>query len=123
VVRREWSSDDRGAVVDVLHAVAAALGPRPVWLVIPDREPQVVPLASDVVLDNPIGFVTLADQEFTLFDRSLPAGLTVTRHSHFRGYARLTYSWEVEAWGSEPWLSTLAGALRRMQGEPGEHAG
>jgi hypothetical protein len=123
VVRGEWSSDDRGAVVDVLHAFAAALGPRSVWLVIPDREPQVVPLESDVALDNPLGFVALADHELTLFDQPLRAGLTLTRHSHFRGHARMSYSWEVEAWGSEPWLSTLTGALRQVRGEPGADAG
>lgn len=120
VVGREWWSDERDAIVDVLHAVRAAIGQRPVWFIIPGREPQVVPLASDVVLDNPLGFMALTDDEFTMFDQAAPAGLTLARHAHFRGGGLTTYSWEMEAWGAEPWLSALGRALGDEQYEQDE---
>ena len=124
VVRAEWRSDDRVAVTDLLHAIAAAVGPRPVWLVVPGREPQAVPLTADVVLDNPLGFAALGDHEFTLLDHSVPGGLTLTRHARGSG-AETSYTWEAEAWGTEPWLSAATRALReqRARGESGGAAG
>ena len=112
LVRHEWPSDDRTSVVAVLHAVSAHVGTRPLWLVIPDREPQVVGLTSDVVLDNPLGFAAIAGFELVLLDRELPAGLWLGRHSYIRPSEATTYMWELEAWGGEPWLSAATRALR-----------
>lgn len=122
VVRAELRADDRRAIADLLQAVGAAVGGRPVWLVVPGREPQVVPLAADLVLDNPLGFAALGDHEFTLLDQAVPGGLTVTRHAHVLGAAH-AYAWEVEAWGAEPWLSAATRALReRRQRETEEES-
>lgn len=123
IVHREWQSDDRAAVTDLLHVLSAALGARPVWFILPGREPQVVPMSSDLVLDNPLGFAALGDHEFTLLDQVLPAGFTLTRRSYHRGPARTAYAWEVEAWGADPWLSVTTRALREQQGESGSGAG
>jgi len=111
VVRREWPRDDRARVVDLLHALGAYVGARAVWLIVPGREPQAVPLPSDAVLDNPAGFAALGDAELILLDASVPAGLWLGRHSH-AGAATTAYSWELEVWGAEPWLSAATRALR-----------
>jgi hypothetical protein len=115
LVRRVWPRDDRAAVAEVMDAMRAALGERAVWLIVPGREPQAVPTTSDAVLDNPLGFAALAEGEFTLLDERLPAGLTLVRHPHASGSAT-AYSWELEAWGAEPWLSAATRALRERGG-------
>jgi hypothetical protein len=113
VARREWTRDDRGAVVALLHIVRAHLGPRPVWLIVPGREPQAVVADSDAVLDNPLGFAALADFELVLLDQQLPAGLWLLRHSHGHPDAT-THGWELEVWG-EPWLSATTRAMRELR--------
>ena len=122
LVRRTWPTDDRQAVVALVHALDGALGSRPVWLVVPDREPQVVALTSDVVLDNPLGFAalaalaggTLGSVELVLHDREVPAGLWLGRHVHVFGPHDVRYTWELEIWGAEPWLSAATRALREF---------
>jgi hypothetical protein len=64
--------------------------------------------------------MALTDDEFTMFDQAAPAGLTLARHAHFRGGGLTTYSWEMEAWGAEPWLSALGRALGNEQNEQDE---
>jgi hypothetical protein len=103
LVRHAWPAGERGAVVALLHAVSARVGPRPAWLVVPGREPQVVALGSDLVLDNPLGFAALAGGELVLGDQAVPAGLWL--HAGGDG-------WELEAWGAEPWLSATTRAIR-----------
>ncbi|HET7566219.1 MAG TPA: hypothetical protein VFJ96_14550 [Gemmatimonadaceae bacterium] len=117
IVHSEWRSDALVAMVEFCHAVSAALGARAVWLILPGREPQVVPVSSELVLDNPLGFAALGDYEFMLLDQALPAGLALLRHSHHWGPEQTTYSWEAEAWGAEPWLSVTTRALREQQGD------
>ena len=120
MVRREWPRDDRVAVVDLLHAASTHMGPRAVWLILPGREPQVVRVSSDAVLDNPLGFAALADFELLLLDGGVPAGLWLLRHSRVHPTAT-TYTWELEVWG-EPWLSATTRAIRQQR-ESGEAAG
>jgi hypothetical protein len=118
-VRREWPADSREAVADLVHAVSDAVGPRPVWLVVPDREPQAVALTSDVVLDNPLGFAALSGSvlgsvELVVLDREVPAGLWLGRHVHVFGPDETRFTWELEVWGAEPWLSSATRALREF---------
>lgn len=120
LVHRDWRRDDRAGVVELLNAISARLGARATWLILPGWEPQVIPLSSDVLLDNPLGFAALADFEMVLLDQSVPAGLWLLRHSHVRG-AETTFSWELEVWG-EPWLSAATRAIRE-QLESGGAAG
>jgi hypothetical protein len=126
LVRREWPGDDRGAVTTLVHAISRRLGPRPVWLVVPQQgpPPQVAVLSSDAVLDNPLGFATLAQFELILLDREMPAGLWLGRHSHHYGpgWKTIEYTWELEVWGTEPWLSAATRALRET-GEDDAPAG
>lgn len=112
LARHVWLSDDRTPLVTVLHAISTLVGPRPVWLIVPGREPQVVALTSDVVLDNPLGFAALAGFELVLLDRDVPAGLSIGRHVYVSGLQSSRYAWELEAWGGEPWLSATTRALR-----------
>lgn len=121
LVRRGWPSDARDAVAALVHAVSAHLGARPVWLVVPGREPQIAPVSSDAVLDNPLGFAALGDSEMVLLDQAVPAGLWLGRHSyHYPDEVR--YAWELEVWGAEPWLSAATRAMRE-QGEGGADSG
>jgi hypothetical protein len=98
-----------------VHRVGAYVGARPAWLVVPGREPQAVALTSDVVLDNPLGFAALADFELVLLDQRVPAGLWLGRHTHVPGPGLTRYSWELEVWGAEPWLSAATRALREQR--------
>jgi hypothetical protein len=67
------------------------------------------------VLDNPLGFATLAGHELLLLDRELPAGLWLWRRVHDDGAARgVTVAWELELWG-EPWLSAATRAIRELR--------
>ena len=122
IVRQEWPTDDRVAVVAFVHSISGHLGGRPVWLVVPGREPQVAAVTSDAVLDNPLGFAALAGFELVLFDRAVLAGLWVGRHGHHYGPDVTRYSWEAEVWGAEPWLSAATRALAE-QGESDTTAG
>lgn len=110
LVRHEWPREAVGAVVALLHAVNERVEARPVWLVVPGREPQAISLPSDAVLDNPMGFAALADFELVLLDHGVPGGITLTGHAHVLGSA--TDAWELEAWGAEPWLSAVTRAVR-----------
>jgi hypothetical protein len=122
LVRHEWPVDDREGVTALVHAVGARVGPRPVWLVVPDREPQVVALTADAVLDNPLGFAGLASRfggtlrgmELVVADREVPAGLWLGRHIDAVGPEGVRHSWELEVWGAEPWLSAATRAVREL---------
>jgi hypothetical protein len=127
LVRRAWPADSRDAVVALVHAVSEAVGPRPVWLVVAGRTPQVAALRSDVVLDNPLGFAALSHAapgrvELVLMDRQVPAGLRLGRHVHVSGPTDTRFTWELEVWGAEPWLSGATRALREA-GRSGPAAG
>ncbi|HZF68211.1 MAG TPA: hypothetical protein VEZ47_09245, partial [Gemmatirosa sp.] len=112
VVRHAWPGDDRGGVSELLHAVSALLAARPCWWIVPGREPQAVPLASDAVLDNPFGFAALAEgHELVLLDAELPAGLWLGHPPHDAAGD----GWAVEVWGTEPWLSAATRALREWR--------
>ena len=118
LVRHLWTTADRAGVTAVLHGVSGSLGSRACWLIVPGREPQAVPLASDAALDNPLGFAALAAApELVLLDQQLPAGLSLVRHdgeppgpAHER--------WELEVWGAEPWLSAATRAIREWRARP-----
>lgn len=117
LVRREWRAEAVADCADTLHRLAANLGPRAVWLVVPGREPQAVPISSDLVLDNPLGFAALvesADAELRLLDREVAAGLWLVRQGTYVG-AVVAHSWELDVWG-EPWLSAATRALRGVGG-------
>ena len=114
LVRRAWRAADVTACADTLHRLSHHLGARPVWLVVPGRSPQAVSLASDVVLDNPLGFAALArgphGPALQLLDPEVEAGLWLVRHSHhYPGDGG--DGWELEVWG-EPWLSAATRAPR-----------
>ena len=113
MVRQEWANDEREAVVALLHALSALLGPRSAWMIVPGREPQAVGLTTDTVLDNPLGFAALSDFEMVLLDQSVPAGLWLLRHSY-----PTSSGWELEVWG-EPWLSAATRAIREQKGAGG----
>lgn len=117
IVRHRWPASARAAATDVLHALSALLGARASWLIVPGREPQAVALSSDVVLDNPFGFATLGDgPELVLLDQQLPAGLWLGPAT-----APADEGWELEVWGSEPWLSAATRAIReRRDGPPAD---
>lgn len=123
IVRRTWSVDDRTAVVALVHAISTNVGDRSAWFIVPDREPQVVAISSEVVLDNPLGFAALADYELVLLDQEMQAGLWLGRLEYHYGRGVTRYGWEVEVWGSEPWLSAAARALRGEQDETDSGAG
>jgi hypothetical protein len=108
VVRQTWPSDERSGLTALLHATSAYVGVRDVWLVVPGREPQAASIASDAVLDNPLGFAELAGGELVLMDQHVPAGVWLLRHGAADG-------WELEVWGAEPWLSAVTRALREQR--------
>jgi hypothetical protein len=114
VVRRAWRDDEHAAVAATVHAVSTHVGPRAAWLVVPGREPQAVAVTSDAVLDNPLGFAALAEHELLLVDEVLPAGLWLARRPP-RADAT-GGGWELEVWGTEPWLSAATRALREQGG-------
>jgi hypothetical protein len=117
VVRHAWGEDGRAGAAAVLQGLGALVGSRPVWLVVPGREPQAVEVDSDVVLDNPIGFAGLAEGgELVLLDRQLPAGVWLGRHAGAAPGAPA--GWELEVWGAEPWLSAATRALREWRARP-----
>ena len=110
-VARWWGADEAGDLADTLHRISRHVGPRAVWLLLREREPQAVGIASDAVLDNPLGFAALTGHELRLLDQDVPAGVWLLRHSyHSPGDTR--YRWELEVWGAEPWLSAATRALR-----------
>jgi hypothetical protein len=111
VVRQAWTGEARDALVALLHVVSASVGERPVWLILPGREPQVVPLTSEVVLDNPLGFAALGGDELVMLDQAVPGGVTLIRVRRAAGAAE--ESWDLEVWGAEPWLSAATRALRQ----------
>lgn len=106
IVAQEWPVGSVVAVTDTLHRLSRNLRQRPVWLVLAEGEPQCVPLDSESVLDNPLGFAGLAGQELRLLDRLVPAGLLLVRRAE-GGDDR----WLLEVWG-EPWLSATTTAIR-----------
>jgi hypothetical protein len=120
LVRHEWRTDDRNGVASLVHALGALLGARPAWLVVPGREPQAVAVASDAVLDNPLGFAALAQGgELVLLNGCVPAGLWLGRHTHIHpAPAPVRYTWELEVWGAEPWLSAATRAVRGLRAGP-----
>ena len=112
LVRERWPAGERARVAAVLHELSARLGPRASWLIVPGREPQAVALSSDVVLDNPFGFAALGgESELVLLDQQLPAGLWL-------GPPAAGDGWELEAWGTEPWLSAATRAIRERRDDP-----
>jgi hypothetical protein len=110
-VEATWPQDEIERAVNFIHALIEQVGARPAWLIIQLTEPQAIALTSEVVLDNPLGFATLADNEVRLLDRELPAGLSFIRHSHDHGPMLTEYIWELTTWG-EPWASAATRALR-----------
>ena len=108
-----WPQDEIERAVNFIHALIEHVGARPAWLIVQLTEPQAVALTSEIVLDNPLGFATLADNEVRLLDRELPAGLGFVRHSHQYGPMLTEYTWELTVWG-EPWASSAARALREL---------
>ena len=110
VVHHDWPAAARGAVAALVQAVSARIGARGVWLVLPGRDPQAVPLDAEAVLDNPFGFARLAGEELVLLDRELPAGLWLA------GPGAGADGWRLEVWGTEPWLSAATRALREQRG-------
>jgi hypothetical protein len=85
---------------------------------VPGREPQAAAVTVDAVLDNPLGFAALAeDYELVLSDAALPAGLWLGRHAHAPPTPP-RYTWELEVWGTEPWLSAATRALRGWRTDP-----
>ena len=115
VVGAAWPAEGRARVVSLLHAVSALVGPREVWLVMPGREPQAVALSADVVLDNPLGFASLAGGELTLLDRDVPGGLWLAGPA--AGAHGVADEWQLEVWGAEPWLSAATRAVREAREE------
>jgi hypothetical protein len=114
VVGAAWPAERRSDVVSLLHAVSALVGPREVWLVMPGREPQAVALGAEVVLDNPLGFASLAGGELTLLDREVPGGLWLAGPA--AGAHGVPDEWQLEVWGAEPWLSAATRAVREGRG-------
>ena len=110
-VEAAWPQDEIERVVNHIHVLIEHVGTRPAWLIVQLTEPQAVGLASEVVLDNPLGFAALADNEVRLLDHELPAGLNLMRISHNYGPLLTDYTWELTVWG-EPWASAATRALR-----------
>ncbi|HKW46426.1 MAG TPA: hypothetical protein VJN70_03245 [Gemmatimonadaceae bacterium] len=110
-VEATWPQDEIERAVNFIHGLIEHVGARPTWLVVQLTEPQAVALTSEIVLDNPLGFASLADTELRLLDRELPAGLWLRRHSHHYGPMLTDYAWELTLWG-EPWASAATRALR-----------
>ena len=110
-VEAAWPEDEIERAVNYIHALIEYVGQRPAWLIVQLTEPQAVALTSEIVLDNPLGFATLADNEVRLLDRKLPSGLHLLRHSHHFGPMFTEYTWELTVWG-EPWASAATRALR-----------
>ena len=111
VVTREWAGVEADAMTETLHRLAGNLGARAVWMLTSHEEPQAVELASDAVLDNPLGFAAAGVGALRLLDRELPAGLWLVRRSHHYGPSTIRHRWELDVWG-EPWLSAATRALR-----------
>lgn len=112
-VEAAWPQDEIERAVMFIHSLIEHVGARPAWLIVQLTEPQALMLNSDVVLDNPLGFASLADSELRLLDREVPAGLWLVRHSHHYGPMLTDYTWELTIWG-EPWASAATRALREL---------
>ena len=110
-VEAAWPQEEIERAVNYIHALIEHVGARTAWLIMQLTEPQAVVLTSEIVLDNPLGFATLADNEVRLLDRELPAGLNFVRISHNYGPLLTDYTWELTVWG-EPWASAATRALR-----------
>lgn len=110
-VETTWPQDEIEPAVNFIHALIEHIGARPAWLIVQLTEPQAIALTSEVVLDNPLGFATLGDNEVRLLDRELPAGLAFIRHSHQQESMLTEYTWDLTMWG-EPWASAATRALR-----------
>ena len=110
-VEASWPQDEIERAVNFIHALIEHVGARPAWLIVKLTEPQAVPLTSEVVLDNPLGFASLADTELRLLDQELPAGVWFVRHAHQYGPLLADYTWELIVWG-EPWASAATRVLR-----------
>jgi hypothetical protein len=111
LARRSWPEGRRASIAAVLHHMGEMLGARALWLVIPGRPAQAVALDAETVLDNPFGFAALAEgAELVLLDRELPAGLWLGPPTEAGAPG-----WELEAWGSEPWLSAATRAVREWR--------
>lgn len=110
-VEATWPQDEIERAVNCIHALIESVGSRPAWLIVQLTEPQALSLATEVVLDNPLGFASLADTELRLLDLEVPAGLWFVRHSHQYGPLLTDYTWELIVWG-EPWASAATRALR-----------
>jgi hypothetical protein len=110
-VEAAWPQDEIERAVNYIHALIGHVGGRPAWLIVQLSEPQAVALTSESVLDNPLGFATLADNQVCLLDRELPAGLCFKRHTHDHESLLTDYTWELTVWG-EPWASAATRALR-----------
>lgn len=113
VVSAAWPAQARGAVVSLLHVVRSLVGARLAWLVLPGREPQAVPVDAEAMLDNPLGFVSLAGGELMVLDREVPGGLWLAGPA--AGAHGVANEWQLEVWGAEPWLSAATRALRETQ--------
>jgi hypothetical protein len=110
LVKVVWGDAKTPDLVDALNKLSNHLGNREVWLLDLREERQAVALDSEEVLDNPVGFAAVCDQQVALLDRDVPGGFWLVRHSYHVGRA-ITYEWELEIWG-EPWLSAATRTLR-----------
>ena len=111
VTEETWRQAQVQLAVDALHRASRNLGSRPVWLLVGLSDPHAVALASEIVLDNPLGFAALGDHELRVLDCELPAGLWLLRGTHQAEAETSDCTWELTAWG-EPWASATTRALR-----------
>ena len=110
LVGRVWEATEEQALVDTLHRLARNVGARDAWMLWPESGPHAAALASDLVLDNPLGFAAMADGELRLLDQAVPGGLWLRRLVR-EEEGGVVFSWELEVWG-EPWLSAATRAFR-----------
>lgn len=114
LVRRTWDGVQEQAVVDTLHRLARNAGAREAWLLVSmppgGAGPHAAAIASELVLDNPLGFAAMADGELRLLDQAVPGGLWLQRHAREQA-GGVRFTWELEVWG-EPWLSAATRAFR-----------
>ena len=113
LIKFAWKGADSRDLVEWLHRLSNHLGNRDVWLLDVAEAAQAASIGSEQVLDNPLGFASILDQQVALLDQQVPAGFWLVRHSYHVGEST-TYEWELEVWG-EPWLSAMTHALRQRQ--------
>lgn len=115
-----WPEEDVEVLLADLRVFSARLGGRDVWLLVPDREPQCVPVESTLVLHDPLGFGELGGPfasckpELRLLDRVGHGGLYLWRGMEFFGHGDPRDTWAVEVWG-EPWRAAALRALDPCQ--------